>query len=187
MPNHCNNKLQITGTGEEIAEFVKNITVDGDKPNQKKVSLFGTVLPMPKELEDTTSNPDVSNSDLIRKYGADNWYDWANNNWGTKWGDYDTALYILSLKCIELVYDTAWGPGLEFITEVLPVKFPTMSFYLEYEEPGMGFGGSVIIREGEVENNSAYNFEFATDDSGEILEDDNGEWIKIIKEEEKYV
>ena len=28
---------------------------------------------------------DQTKKNVTRKYGADNWYDWSNKYWGTKW------------------------------------------------------------------------------------------------------
>ena len=51
-------------------------------------------------------------SALRSKYGAANWYDWQNENWGTKWGTYDTKVYELGGdgSPVLIEFQTAWGP-----------------------------------------------------------------------------
>jgi hypothetical protein len=138
---------------------------------------------MPKELEGTTSPSKLSNEELIKKYGTDNWYDWCNNNWGTKWGDYDITKsdlanlvqysypfkedgekdYVNPIEntdnsYVHFYYDTAWAPGSDQLCDALCLKFPELNFNLYYEEPGMGFAGQVKIKKGEVIYNDSWDF-----------------------------
>ena len=98
MPNHVENNLTFDGNEKDIKELMNCLIINGEP------SVDG-FLPMPSELRDTTSPSRVENQVLINKYGHDNWYDWAVENWGTKWGFYggivtsDNSVY----------FQTAWA------------------------------------------------------------------------------
>lgn len=73
MPNHITTTLTADGPeSDTILPKYKSKESDFD---------FNLILPMPSELEGTTS-PCEPNEDLIAKYGADNWYQWRLANWG---------------------------------------------------------------------------------------------------------
>ena len=78
---------------------------------------------------------------LCKKYGSDNWYDWANEHWGTKWDvedsditdDHEDGIVTYS-------FETAWGPP-EPIFNMLSGKYPDVHISWFYDEPGMEFSG----------------------------------------------
>ena len=92
---------------------------------------------------------DQSNQ-LIFKYGTDNWYDWNNSNWGTKWGAYDATASIH--------YNTAWGPANEFFVNASKL-FPTLTFDTEYADEGGGFVCQTSYENGEVTVDNEYDWE----------------------------
>lgn len=55
----------------------------------------------------------------LKKLGASNWYDWANANWGTKWGTYDSDIR----DARTWRFDSAWGPPYEVFFQMLCNKF----------------------------------------------------------------
>ena len=86
---------------------------------------------------------------LIDKYGTDNWYDWAYNNWGTKWGCYDHDIDSGNLR-----FSTAWNLfDISLLTEIA-VDFPT--FVLAYEEE-QGWGGEFVFEDGECIQRTEYD------------------------------
>lgn len=88
-------------------------------------------------------------SELIKKYGASNWYDWNRINRGTKWGTYGTKFRSLggdgSPKMIE--FQTAWSPVnkvcLEKIEEYLNENYFLTNFYWTYHDPYDGRYGKL--------------------------------------------
>ena len=193
MPNHCNNRLGITGPTEDIEKFIALVKNNGDNKEDDEYNLFESLIPMPKELEGTTS-PSKGNVDLIDKYGYDNWYDWCNANWGTKWGDYSLTTSGISHKkkyaystlengetdyenpvvtlsgesSIHFEYDTAWGPGCDELANGIVNRFPKLSGFISYEEPGMGFAGQLIFAEGEIKQHDQWEFHQTYDDVEDI-------------------
>lgn len=55
---------------------------------------------------------DDESAALVAKYGAADWYGWQRNNWGTKWGTYDTKTHQLGGdgSPILIEFESAWGP-----------------------------------------------------------------------------
>jgi hypothetical protein len=86
---------------------------------------------------------------LIEKYGTDNWYDWAYNNWGTKWGCYDHDIDGGNLR-----FSTAWSLFDTSLLTEIAVDFPT--FVLAYEEE-QGWGGEFVFEDGECIERTEYD------------------------------
>lgn len=159
MPNHIENIVSFTGSKNDIAE-VMNVLLDG-----KGGITFNGFLPMPKELENTSSpvkivsqrdyvlavkqrEKDIKDgkqifgglpmtskmqSELLSKYGVDNWYDWANKNWGTKWGAYDGN----KINHNSLRFCSAWAtpyPAMERLSE----KFPEVTIKVRFADEDFG-------------------------------------------------
>lgn len=101
------------------------------------------ISPLPKKLEGTTSpNPNRGTDEskaLVKKFGADNWYDWRVNNWGTKW-DVEAEISEVDDKTLAINFDSAWAPPIAAIIK-LATMFPNLAFRLSYIEPGMCFAG----------------------------------------------
>jgi hypothetical protein len=83
----------------------------------------------------------------IARFGYADWYEWANTNWGTKWGDYDGVVRFVDDDEVKIIFTSAWGPPVEGLRHVSGM-FPTLSFVLTYDEPGMGFLGASSFRNG---------------------------------------
>ena len=127
MPNHVFNFISVE---EKYADKLAEIA---------KVGLCRYYKPMPEELVGTTSpqrmGETMSQEELIRlteKYGTSDWYTWANREWGTKWGCYET-----SYEDGSYTFQTAWSPPNEEIFQMLMKDIP--NFYYEWEEE-QGYG-----------------------------------------------
>jgi hypothetical protein len=158
MPNHCSNNLRITGPPDKVKEFIDGV--------DKEKGIFATYMPIPKELQNSVSGSappgivrveeevngkteyrDLSAEEstaIFKKHGACNWFDWCMEAYGTKWGDYN--LYFEDGQDW-FGFDSAWGPPMEGL-EKLSIMFPELTFDLEYDEPGMGFAGQNIFKNG---------------------------------------
>ena len=112
MPNWCNNNIKIEGPKDKIKDIWDRVQADEDK------GFFQHFVPMPKELEGTTSPSSSAKKPQPMIDGFDNWYDWRVKNWGTKW-DISTDDCGLTYRedgdkaFIEGWFDTAWGPALD--------------------------------------------------------------------------
>lgn len=167
MPNHTSTNLTITGPDKDVKAFVE--AVDKSKENEEKQFDFNGVVPMPEELTNTTSpsNADEKTMDaLIAKYGAHDWYTWALNNWGTKWGAYDTTGWDLGDGYATISYHTAWSPATEFFVSASK-KFPTLKFDLEYADEGGGFVCEATCQDGQYDET---NYDWDSDAGKEVRE-----------------
>ena len=169
MPNWCNNQLVITGDYKERERFIlATQTAIVDSVGDSKYEILDRLYPCPHELEETMSGGFGKNEDGTKrpeqielerkqaenfaKYGAKDWYDWKNTNWGTKWGDCDTYNEDHDTDRTVFRFDSAWSPPIEGITHISTL-FPTLSFVLIYEEGGMGYYGVATIENGEAIDN----------------------------------
>ena len=137
MPNWCYNRVEVyIEDAEELKRWKETVESKESKFD------FNKIVPMPKELEDTVKGSNhVPSEELKEKYGADNWYDWNVNNWGTKWNiTVDENEVDDDGDFIQYTFDTAWSPPSE-IFYALRRKFPDVSISWFYDEPGMQFAG----------------------------------------------
>lgn len=153
MPNWCNNNLQVYGPKEDVKKFVeenKGIEVGEDfgmaAGEIRELPLsFNAKVTMPEELIGTSSPSD-----------SPNWYDWCIANWGVKWDLNDETNFETSTDGTFAYYDfdTAWSAP-ELWLEAVGAMYPTLSFKLEYSEPGVGFAGVLGLHKSKVvEQNS---------------------------------
>jgi len=135
MPNWCNNILTISEPSTELVGYLKTEGFSFDK-----------IKPMPPELKE-----------------GDGWYDWAVENWGTKWDLDENPLMPDSFQDKEILFgfDTAWSPPMGVIN-ALSEKFPDDHFVLQYLEMGMGFCGEASFSDGAfIDNQSSEDKEVA--------------------------
>jgi hypothetical protein len=129
MPNWCNNNIELTHKDPAMLERAKAAFLDG--------KLLNEFIPLPKELEDTTSPARETNESLVAKYGHSDWYSWCISNWGTKW---DISPYGCEIENGQLVgsFDSPWGPPITAYEKLEELGFEVIA---QYHEPGMAFAG----------------------------------------------
>ena len=147
MPNWCNNVLTLNeDTDDSIWEVLKDYLTDGRLD-------FELIRPLPDELRGTTSptpndtDPKISEA-LIQKYGADNWWDWCVQNWGTKWNSDMDAESIQDKH--SMVMSTAWSPPIPIVAQLS--KLTGRDFRLTYIEEGIDFCGEYFSYKNWLEN-----------------------------------
>jgi hypothetical protein len=146
MPNHCANRLTVTGTFEERQKFVdemKGCEYDLD---------FNKIVPEP-----------VDDSRIIG---------WRIKHWGSKWGAYECELDHNDDKTV-YTFHTAWSPPCNTFMEKMNEKFPELKFDLRYAESGCEFYGFWVSdpKDG-VRGERCKEWKFQNDDIIETEDDD---------------
>jgi len=207
MPNHIQNILVIEGHESQIQKLLSRIK------GAETVIDFNNIIPMPMELRGTSSparivseneytgkenHPGIGrgitekmSKDFIKRFGHNDWYGWANANWGTKWGAYDTSVDEAvqvegkNKKSVTIRFQTAWSSGVHVIN-YLAHQFPEVDFFLSYADEDCGSNtGQYWWNEGKLSNenlpkngsNEAMELYFSCwDNDREGWEKIDGEW-----------
>jgi len=144
--------LTITGPEDEVTRFKKQAVGygpawDGKDPKVKenlKALDLNQFIPVPVKV--LNAKKDAS-SDAFNSGG----YDWACNNWGTKWGAYDTeADTAVDGTRLTYRFQTAWSPFSANVLVAMSDMFPKLEFELKFAERGAGFYGCLRASDGEV-------------------------------------
>ena len=146
MPNWTYNTVEITGSVENVQNFLDLVKVTDDKG----VSWydFTQCNPIPDDLrnihqggatidgvrydawyeDEDGKRPmmDMVKDKLVKDYGTYQPIDWQYLNWGTKWGDCDTTLIsdTITKDSREVVFqfDSAWGEPFRLLNDIA-IKF----------------------------------------------------------------
>ena len=143
MPNHIENIVTFEGNEKDIKELMNCLVIE-DEPSTEGF------CPMPTELRGTTSPSKVKDQVLINKYGHDNWYDWALENWGTKWGFYSGSV----ISDSSVYFQTAWATPYKAMVS-LSEKFPSVTIKVQYadEDFGHNVGEYTLLSGDEIDIN----------------------------------
>ena len=130
MPNWCSNYATFRHKDpDQVQKLVSAIDDD---------CLFNTFVPLPDELKETDGLKG-DDPELIKKYGAADWYNWNVNNWGTKWDASDAMINNKTADQVSVSFETAWSPPTSFYEHMLDQGWEVMAYYYE---PGMNYCGS---------------------------------------------
>lgn len=137
MPNWCSNSINISGDDADIKKLLTEARSD------ESDFTLNNLVPIPKEKEE-------------------DWYNWRVANWGTKW-DIGRVELDMDKGYVNFNCETAWAPPTEAF-KTISSKYPTLTFEIFYEEPGMDFCGKVIFQDGETieESSASYSENFGT-------------------------
>lgn len=133
MPNHVCNTLTIKGNQDDLNRVLNFVKSD------RSLFDFDKILPMPDYIYQCDLGGDVK---LL--YVRYNWYDWAIDNWGTKWNS-QSAL----VEDNRIWFLTANTPCIPVVT-ALAQKFPTMRFEYVFDEGLVGMQGEFVFENGEL-------------------------------------
>lgn len=138
MPNWCDNSITVSHSDPKMVERFARAAV--------AQSLFDEFVPMPEVLKDSVSparDEKVAES-LREETGYVSWYDFAVDNWGTKWeaGVQEESVEVYDedgsgSMCVAS-FDTAWSPPIQFYESLIGLGFNVDAHYYE---PGMAYVG----------------------------------------------
>ena len=143
MPNWCANTLKMSGDELEIKRAMKMLKDD------KGQLTFNKAVPMPLPLVDAVSPSKEPNQELIKRYGADNWYDWRYKHWGVKWDASESEF----IEDNMVVFQTPWNAPIKFL-ERFSQEFPSLTFGLQFADENEGYYplGEISVRNGVTED-----------------------------------
>lgn len=122
--------VHIYETQEELDDYLDTLSVEaynGSEEYYKSAVNRG----MTREYSDY----------LMKTYGANNWYDWCNDQWGTKWDVSQVGIELNpEWEQLQYEFDTAWGPP-EGIHIFLADMFPDLSISWFFREEGQQIAG----------------------------------------------
>ena len=111
----------------------------------------------------------------ILQYGADSWYDWCCENWGTKWNASDTYI----IDDTEIEFSTAWSCPVNIFKE-LSKQFSGVEIAVDFADEDIGSNcGKITFLNGEMEEYIVGDTDFAL----EVWGYDKEEYYTMINEE----
>jgi len=145
MPNWTSNEVRFKSrinSKKQLSKLKKRLKgveylvelASGEKTKEWNDFDFNKIHKMPKALEDTVSptrdEDKVKAKRRLKKYGAENWYDWKCKNWGTKWNSVDTEIIEDEKDGLTYTFNTAWDCPREVVDKlqhILDEELPFIS------------------------------------------------------------
>lgn len=171
MPNHVTNQVTFIGTTERV-KVLKDMCKEGNREFSFQAyfpmpdKLIGTRSPAnivseeelqewKRKLENGELNKWECDSrpitakeseELIKMYGANNWYDWQTENWGTKWNCYD----VIWTGEITVQFNTAWSTPINALLKLSDL-FHDIEIYVRYADEDFGTNvGEYFLSKGQL-------------------------------------
>lgn len=148
MPNWCENKLTVSGPKQDVERFCKENR--GRKLGQKAMMAKGHAAGRGE------ARLRRGLAELAGRKPATFWFTWRCQNWGTKWDvgastctkseAYDRKSEYRRMRVV-YQFDTAWSPPVHWMHRASK-RYPTLSFVLRFNEPGMCVRGQVACKDG---------------------------------------
>jgi hypothetical protein len=176
MPNWVSNNLKISAD-QNILNQIKSTIIINDELD------FNTIIPMPAHQPDINKpNAFFADGNLgqeeRKKFGTNNWLDWSNTNWGTKWNAEETM--VIDGNPLEISFNTAWSTVDEVIAQ-LSRMFPTAVIEYSFIDDSMEYSGFNVYQ-----NEGVVDFDF-NDGDDFILSDYDADPEKYLGSPQDYV
>lgn len=158
MPNWCSNDLLVEGPLLDVAKFRSAAVAtedDGIDGSGLSLERLYPIPPPPADWVETGGNPW--------------WYHWCIDTWGTKW-DVEAQVVGESDTFVQYTFDSAWAPPIGALDHIAG-NYPTLTFTLEYDEPGMDFAGNVHWSGGNQIGHEEFNSPMAAQIATELEEE----------------
>jgi hypothetical protein len=200
MPNWCQQYGEVRGTNKELKRFIEAIRVERT-PEWEAITDYNRaywdinqLFPIPTELHETVAGyvgDEKAEEHLkqqesnLAKYGHKDWYDWANENWDTKWGacnvEFDEDSFSEESNSIILHWESAWSPAVGLIKNI-SAQFPELIFGMHFTEEANFFAGFMVFHKGEIVAEGDHEMqgqpEYSDDD--ENWDEKMSEWLDAL-------
>ena len=206
MPNWCYNSLCVSGNKDILADFVSKTLVpsnqtDWAEDERQGTFTFNILHPTPKALEgdfaplrklegENDEQYKERMAENLRLYGAEDWYRWHLDNWGTKWDASSTSVQQLDETNFNVQFHTAWSPPIDWFEKIIPM-YPQLEFDLIFDEESQDYCGRMTGIEGEVDLQVGKPYFTDEEDNRVIYDMDEGKWKyedsgQLIDDEDFY-
>lgn len=162
MPNWVYNFANISGKTEELKSFITKSTEPRPYENglaeDRMFSFWNFVAPPEDRLDEYFGIHGWADGE--QKGNTDtNWYNWNNENWGTKWDAGDTYLAEMDENAdgtasIHISFQTAWSIP-EPVMRAMVEQHPELRFEFSCEEE-QGWGADFVGENGEMEETKSW-------------------------------
>ncbi len=133
--SRINSKRQLSRLKKRLKGVEYFVELEsGEKTKEWNDFDFNKIHKMPKALKGTISptrdEDKVKAKRRLKKYGAENWYDWKCKNWGTKWNSVDTEIIEDERDGLTYSFNTAWDCPREVVEKlqhILDEELPFIS------------------------------------------------------------
>ena len=115
MPNNTDVRIYLDHKDKKRIDDMQMI-FDNERP-------FDQIIPMPKDID--------RGPILMGKEPENNWYDWACENWGTKWDAYQFKVQRLGDTSLYVTLETAWSPPIPIFKRLIELGFDVSAYYLD--------------------------------------------------------
>jgi hypothetical protein len=138
MPNHCGNRITVTGEFKDRQYFVNEVKTTSE--DGEELLDFNKIVPEPSKAE--LGQQPMSGNLFLGYFDAvtPNWYTWRCKHWGTKWNSYEVTLKHDEKETV-YTFQTAWAPPNDNLMKAMVAKFPKVQLDLRYAERGCEFYG----------------------------------------------
>jgi hypothetical protein len=146
MPNWVENTMTITGSAEDIADFKakasqpKTTLWEGKEEIDEAVLSFMNFIAPPQEALASGEYYGTHGWSEGKEVGRtpNNWYEFNNREWGTKWDASDEELTNESENELSYYFQTAWAPPAP-VFQAMAEQHPNLVFEIHcVEEQGWG-------------------------------------------------
>lgn len=151
MPNWVYNKITF-GDAKVLKECIAEYEEGGQYFD------FNKLIPMPKELDEHQApiRDEKIAKEMVKKYGAPDWYAWRLKNWDTKWLPSETV--VVDEYTVE--FQTPWSVPYNILREISKKYHTSVVDYYADEDLGSNCG-TLKFDNGEIMEDDLGDFEFA--------------------------
>ena len=144
MPNWCSNKIEVSGKDLQVfRESLRTVV-------SLEVFGFSQLYPEPNYDDEKQDEDEIMPT----------WWNWRNDNWGTKWEPRDCVVEVMD-KSITINFSTAWSPPFQWAEYV--TKNYDLKIIVYFLESGIGLCGSRTIIDGEAKSGTGLSIEYDGD------------------------
>lgn len=96
----------------------------------------------------------------LETYGAKSWYDWAVDNWGTKWDAYWGSVETETCgeqMTLSASFSTAWSPA-SFCINELAAMYPDIAMEHHFLDEGGDFAGTEVYADGRLVSEAEHDW-----------------------------